>query len=173
MDHIQDLEPRCSKHWQRPGAPHWGNGLPGGLLLLALTTLPLHPGARGPGQHGSEVHSARRADDRRGDTGPAMPQGRGHTDSHSQSSPTLSDLPDPGLAPRPEKRGVVGRTQEGRGRSTLPWTWHIHFHVEISVIIPIRQTRELRATGERRPVSQGHPACIQSTSGGSSAPFRH
>lgn len=114
MDHIQDLEPRCSKHWQRPGAPHWGNGLPGGLFLLALTTLLLHPGARGPGQHGSEVHSARRADDRRGDTGPAMPQGRGYPDSHSQSSPTLSDLPDPGLAPRPadSPSGQAGGPQE-------------------------------------------------------------
>lgn len=56
----------------------------------------------------------------------------------------------PGLAPWPEKGDVFGRAQEGRGHSTLPQTWHIHFHIEISVIIPIRQTREPRATEERR-----------------------
>ena len=56
----------------------------------------------------------------------------------------------PGLAPWPEKGDVFGRAQEGRGHSTLPRTWHINFHFEISVIIPIRQTREPRATEERR-----------------------
>ena len=168
MDHIQDLEPRCSKHWQRPGAPHWGNGLPGGLLLLALTTLPLHPGARGPGQHGSEVHSARRADDRRGDTGPAMPQGRGHTDSHSQSSPTLSDLPDPGLAPRPadSPSGQAGGPQEvsapssssGNSHGEWPFLRPPECVPEVPVLsrehLPhLEKIQEVPPPGEMRPIS--------------------
>lgn len=67
------------------------------------------------------------------------------------SRPRVQSRECPALATRPEKGGVLVRTQEGKDVLLLPRTWDIQHRIEcsqlphkISLIVPSGQTRKLR-----------------------------